>query len=185
MDINRYSPSFGLSQKHLIKISDFTNDEIFELLYAVKVMKGKFAAHEETRILQGISVALLFDDTSLRTRSALEIGIRQLGGTCVNLPYSKQDMLAGENIGDILNVISRYGVGAIVTREINQTELETFCAASQIPILEQIKQTIARLLYRRYAICTPFGKNEESSKDLKWLLSAKPQATPHPLSLRE
>lgn len=135
MDINRYTPSYGINQKHMIKLADFSTEELFELLYATKAMKAKFLAHESTNILNGVTVVLLFGDTSLRTRSALEIGIRQLGGVCVNLPYSKKDMLAGENIADIVNVISRYGVGALVTRGINQSELDVFCAASSIPVI--------------------------------------------------
>lgn len=135
MDINRYSPSYGIKQKHMIKMSEYSTEEIFEILYATKAMKGKFIAHEDTRILQNVTVALLFGDTSLRTRSALEIGVRQLGGDCVSLPYSEKDMRAGENIKDIVNVISRYGVGALVTRGISQKELEEFCAVSEIPII--------------------------------------------------
>lgn len=135
MDINRYSPSYGINQKHMTKLADYSIEELFELLYATKAMKAKFAAHESTNILQGVTVALLFADTSLRMRSALEIGIRQLGGTCVSLPYSQMDMQAGENIQDIVNVISRYGVGALVTRDIAQKELEAFCAASSISII--------------------------------------------------
>ena len=130
MDINRYSPSYGVSRKHMIDIAGFSTEEIFEILYATKAVKAKFAAHEDTRILKGVTVALLFGDISLRTRSALEIGIRQLGGVCVNLPYSENDMRAGENVKDIVNVISRYGVGALVTRGIEQKELEEFCAVS-------------------------------------------------------
>ncbi len=135
MDINKYTPSYNVKHKHLIKLADYTTEEIFEILYATKAMKAKFIAHEDTRILQGVTVALLFGDTSLRTRSALEIGIRQLGGVCVNLPYSAADMRAGENITDIVNVISRYGVGAIVTRGIGTKNIDMFCAASQIPII--------------------------------------------------
>ena len=135
MDINRYSPSYGLKHKHMIKLSDYSTEEIFEILYATKAMKGKFIAHENTRILQGVTVALLFGDTSLRTRSALEIGVSQLGGICVDLPYSEDDMRAGENIKDIVNVISRYGVGALVTRGISQQELDEFCAVSEIPVI--------------------------------------------------
>ena len=135
MDINRYTPSYGINQKHITRLADLTTEEIFEILYATKAMKSKFLAHENTNILQGVTVALLFGDTSLRTRSALEIGIRQLGGVCVNLPYSKKDMLAGENIKDVVNVISRYGVGALVTRGISQKELEEFCAVSPISII--------------------------------------------------
>ena len=140
MDINRYTPSYGVNHKHLVNLCDFSAEEIFEFLYATKAMKAKFAAHEDTRILLGTTVALLFGDTSLRTRSALEIGIRQLGGTCVNLPYSQQDMRAGENVRDIVNVISRYGVGALVTRGISQKELSEFCAYSEISIINSTNE---------------------------------------------
>lgn len=135
MDINKYSPSYGINKKHITKLADFDTEELFEFLYATKAMKAKFLAHEDTRILEGTTIALLFGDTSLRTRSALEIGVRQLGGVCVNLPYSKKDMRAGENIKDIVDVISRYGVGALVTRGINQRDLEEYCALSSISII--------------------------------------------------
>lgn len=135
MDINRYSPSYGVNQKHLIKLADYNTEELFEFLYATKAMKAKFAAHEKTNILEGVTVALLFGDTSLRMRSALEIGIRQLGGTCVSLPYSDADMQAGENIKDIVDVISRYGVGALVTRGIAQKDLDAFCAVSPLAVI--------------------------------------------------
>lgn len=130
MDINRYTPSYGVPKKHMLRLADFTVEELFEILYAAKAMKAKSAAHESTEILKGVTVALLFGDTSIRTRAALEIGIRQLGGYCVNLPYSESDMLAGENIKDIVSVISRYGAGALVTRGINNKELCEFCKVS-------------------------------------------------------
>lgn len=140
MDINRYFPSYGVNRKHMVKLSDYSTEELFEILYATKSMKSKFIAHESTRILDGVTVALLFGDTSLRTRSALEIGVRQLGGVCVNLPYSENDMRAGENIKDIVNVISRYGVGAIVTRGISQSELDEFCAVSELSIINSTNE---------------------------------------------
>lgn len=135
MDINRYSPSYILNKKHLIGLSNYSTEEIFELLYATKALKRKFAAHEETNILRGTTVAMLFADTSLRTRSAIEIGASQLGGNCVDLPYSERDMRAGENIKDIVNVISRFGVGAMVTRGINKKLLGEFTAISSMPII--------------------------------------------------
>lgn len=140
MDINRYSPRYGVTQKHMTKLADFSTEEIFELLYAARAMKDKFIAHEATNILNGTTVALLFGDTSLRTRSALEIGIRQLGGDCVNLPYSEKDMQAGENIQDIVNVIARYGVGALVTRGISQNSLDDYVQVSPIPIINSTNE---------------------------------------------
>lgn len=135
MDINRYSPSYSVNQKHMTCLADYSTEELFELLYATKQMKAKFTAHESTNILQGVTIALLFGDASLRTRSALEIGIRQLGGESVNLPYSEDDMKAGENIQDVVNVICRYGVGALITRGIPQSELSKFSHVSPIPII--------------------------------------------------
>lgn len=140
MDINRYSPGYFINQKHMTRLADYSTEELFELLYATRQMKAKFAAHENTAILQGVTIALLFGDASLRTRSALEIGIRQLGGESVNLPYSENDMRAGENVKDIVNVISRYGVGALVTRGIEQKELEEFCAVSEISIINSTNE---------------------------------------------
>ena len=162
MDINRYTPSYGVSHNHLINTYGLSAEEIFEFLYATKIMKAKFAAHEDTRILRGVTVALLFEDTSLRTRSALEIGIRQLGGTCVNLPYSEEDMRAGENVKDLVSVISRYGVGAIVTRSIPEAELLEFCAYPEISIINSNNehgmpmQTICDL----FTVWEKFGKLE-------------------------
>lgn len=162
MDINRYTPSYGINHKHMIKLSDYSTEDIFEILYATKAMKGKFIAHENTRILKGVTVALLFGDTSLRTRSALEIGIRQLGGVCVNLPYSEEDMNAGENIGDIVRIISRYGVGALVTRSISDDELDEFCAVSEIPVINSFndRSTPWQALCDLYTIWERKGKLE-------------------------
>ena len=145
MDINRYKPSYGVSHTHMTKISDFSTEELFELLYASKVMKAKFIAKEDCRILKGVTIAFLFSDTSLRTRSALEIGIRQLGGESIDLPYSESDLKAGENIQDIVNVISRYGVGALITRGIDQKELDSFCAVSELPVINTFNELGAPL----------------------------------------
>ena len=145
MDINRYKPSYGVSHTHLTKISDYSTEELFELLYASKVMKAKFIAKEDCRILKGVTMAFLFCDTSLRTRSALEIGIRQLGGASIDLPYNESDMNAGENIQDIVNVISHYGVGALITRGIDQKELDSFCAVSELPVINTFNECGAPL----------------------------------------
>lgn len=135
MDINRYSPSYSVKQKHMTRLADYSTEEIFELLYATRQMKAKFTAHENTAILRDVTIALLFGDASLRTRTALEIGIRQLGGESVNLPYSANDMRAGENIKDVVNVISRYGVGALITRGIAQEDLDEFAQVSPISVI--------------------------------------------------
>ncbi|MGN0807075.1 MAG: ornithine carbamoyltransferase [Candidatus Coproplasma sp.] len=126
MDINRYTPHYNLNKKHMTKLADYSTEELFELLYATRQMKAKFAAHETTNLLQGVTVAFLFGDVSLRTRSALQIGVKQLGGECIDLPYNENDLRFGENIDDLFNVLYRYDIGALVTRGIPQHDLERF-----------------------------------------------------------
>lgn len=152
MDINRYKPSYGLNCKHLTKIAGVSTEDLFELLYATRTIKAKYSAHEDTRILNGTTVSLMFNDTSLRTRSALEIGIRQLGGVCVNLPFNDDDIRAGENIKDVVDVITCYGVGAIVTRGIGQEDMDEFCSVSPIPVINSYNEQSAPL----QAICDLF-----------------------------
>ena len=48
---------------------------------------------------------------------------------------SDKDMHAGENVKDLVNVISRYGVSALVTRGINKKLLKEFTAISSMPII--------------------------------------------------
>lgn len=135
MDINRYTPNYHINQKHMTKLADYSPEEIFELLYATRQMKAKLQAHENTAILAGKTVAMLFGATSIRTRSALEIGIRQLGGESLDLPYIESDMRIGENIGDIVHALERYGVCALATRGIEQRQLENYEHSSPITII--------------------------------------------------
>lgn len=151
MDINRYTPHYSINQRHMTRLADYSTEELFELLYATKQMKAKFVAHENTTLLSGVTVALLFGTSSLRTRSALEIGIKQLGGDVIDLPYNEMDLRVGENIGDLVNVLYRYGVGALVTRGISHSNLARFEKISPITILNSSNddylpmQTIADL----------------------------------------
>ncbi|MCD8307250.1 MAG: ornithine carbamoyltransferase [Clostridia bacterium] len=136
MDINLYTPAYHINRKHIIKLTDYSTEEIFELLFATKSLKSKFVAHESTNdVLKDTTIALIFGDTSIRTRSAIEIGIHQLGGFSIYLPYSQGDMEAGENIKDIADALSRYGVGALITRGIPEKELMSYCSISKIPII--------------------------------------------------
>ena len=65
MDINRYSPRYGVNYKHMTKLADFSTEEIFEFLYAARAMKDKFIAHEDTRIFRDVTLALLFAEDAL------------------------------------------------------------------------------------------------------------------------
>ena len=41
MDINKYTPKFKISQGNLLRLSDVTAEDIFEILYLAKALKKK------------------------------------------------------------------------------------------------------------------------------------------------
>ena len=116
MDINKYSPKFKLGKRNLLRLADFSAEEIFELLYAAKVFKKKFKVGENSPVLRGKTVALLFGNASTRTRVSFEIGIRQLGGDYLFLPKNETQLVRGESIRDTAVMLGRYGLSAIVLR---------------------------------------------------------------------
>src|SRR5881394_2306220 len=62
----------------LLRDLDLTNDELLYLLdLAVEV---KASPREYAHVLDGKSIALLFEKPSLRTKLTFEMAIRQLGG---------------------------------------------------------------------------------------------------------
>lgn len=141
MDINKYSPKFKLGKRNLLRLADFSAEEIFELLYAAKVFKKKFKVGENSPVLRGKTVALLFGNASTRTRVSFEIGIRQLGGDYLFLPKNETQLVRGESIRDTAVMLGRYGLSAIVLRAFNDAQVQEFADNSEIPVINGISDT--------------------------------------------
>lgn len=138
MDINKYSPKFKLSKKHLLRLADLSAEEIFELLYATKIFKKKFKVGENSSALRGKTVVLLFGNASTRTRVSFEMGIRQLGGDYIFLPKNETQLARGESIRDTAVMLGRYGISALVLRAFNDAQVTEFAENSEIPVINGI-----------------------------------------------
>ena len=141
MDINKYSPKFKLKNSDLLHLADLSSEEIFELLYAAKVMKKKYKVGENVNFLRGKTVGLLFGNVSTRTRVSFELGIRQLGGDYIFLPKDETQLSRGESIKDTAAMLGRFGLSALVLRGFNDAELEDFASYSAIPVVNGISDT--------------------------------------------
>ncbi len=135
MDINKYSPKYEIDKRNLVRLADCSTEEIFEILYAIRSTKMRHLSREKVNILSGNTVVFLYKDASIRTRSAINIGVRQLGGHCLDHPMNDVEMMAGENIRDIADVTSSFGVSAIITRGIEESELDEYCRQSPLSII--------------------------------------------------
>jgi ornithine carbamoyltransferase len=100
--------------------------ELAELLLAER----RLGAHAPTATaLSGRHVAMLFEKSSLRTRTTFEVGVRELGGRAIGL---QPDVALGqrEPVADIARSLERW-VDAVVVRTFSQRTLEEFAASAR------------------------------------------------------
>ena len=119
--------------KHLISIADLASEEVLGLIQRAISLK-----EEPPRpVLEGRTVALLFEKPSLRTRVSFDVAIHQLGGHPIYLGKEEVDMGVREPIADVGRVLSRY-VSAIVVRTFAQANLVTLARYASVPVINAL-----------------------------------------------
>jgi ornithine carbamoyltransferase len=110
--------------KHLLSIHDLTRDEVDEILVLARDLKERQRRREPHRLLDGRTLALLFEKPSTRTRVSFETGMAQLGGHPLVLNASDTQLGRGETIHDTAKVLSRYVDGIMARTFAHQTVLD-------------------------------------------------------------
>ncbi len=120
--------------KDLLKVTDLSKDEIFELFKYTKWLKDDLKNGKHHNVLEKQSLAMIFEKSSTRTRVSFETGIFQLGGQGLFLSPKDIQLGRGENISDTAKVLSRY-VDGIMIRTFSHADVEELAANSTIPII--------------------------------------------------
>ncbi|GLQ17551.1 ornithine carbamoyltransferase [Maritalea porphyrae] len=120
--------------RHFLDINDFSKEELRKLLDLAKAIKSKLKAGEETPLLKGKILAMIFDRESTRTRVSFDVGMRQLGGQTLMLTGQEMQLSRDETIADTARVMSRY-VDAIMIRLLNHDDLLELAGAGSIPVI--------------------------------------------------
>ncbi len=123
-----------LKGKDFLTLADFGQDEIYQILAKATELKRLHRLGKSTRLLDGKSVALIFEKPSTRTRVSFEAGISQLGAHPIVLYGRDLQLGRGETIEDTGRVLSRY-VDAIIVRTFKQGDLEKLAKAASVPIV--------------------------------------------------
>ena len=120
---------------HFLKETDFTRDQVRDVLNKARVLKRTRGSHEQP--LSGQSWAMLFSKSSTRTRVSFEVGIRELGGHPLYLSRSDIHLGRGESVADTARVLSRY-VHGMVVRTFGHHEVEELAAAGSVPVVNAL-----------------------------------------------
>ena len=119
--------------RDLLSIVDLGPDELRGTLeMALRMKQGGCAP-----LLQGKTLALLFEKASLRTRVSFDVAMRQLGGHTVYLSQAEVGLGQRESVADIARVLSRY-VDAIAGRTFAQSTLEALAKYASVPVINAL-----------------------------------------------
>jgi ornithine carbamoyltransferase len=121
-------------KKDFLKLSDFTKAELDALFTLTRELKGKQKRREEHRLINGRSVALIFEKASTRTRISFEVGVWQLGGQPLFISSATSQMGRGEPIKDTARTISRYCDGVMI-RTYGQEIVDEFARYATVPVI--------------------------------------------------
>ena len=125
--------SFNLKNRSFLKEIDFTPAELRFLLQLSEALKSAKYAGTEERHLAGKNIALIFEKTSTRTRSAFEVGAYDQGAHVTYLDPSGSQLGHKESIADTAAVLGRMYDG-IEYRGSAQADVEELAAHAGVPV---------------------------------------------------
>jgi len=123
------------TKKDFLTLLDYSKEEINYLLYLAGDVKQNNAKYSE--ILKNKNIALLFDKPSTRTRLSFEVGINQMGGSCLVLDSKTMQIGRGETYADTAKIFNAY-LDGVVIRTFRQTDIETVASNCSIPVVNAL-----------------------------------------------
>ena len=122
-----------LRGRDFLKESDFTPDELDQLLRLAAELKQQRRTGTEVPRLQGRQVALIFEKTSTRTRLSFEVAIRDQGGHASLLDPASSQIGHKESTADTARVLSRM-FDAIEYRGASHESVEELARYADVPV---------------------------------------------------
>lgn len=120
--------------KHLLKLLDLSTDEIIDILNLADQLKYEQKHGIPHHHLKGMTLGMIFQKASTRTRVSFETGMYQLGGHALFLSSKELQIGRGEPVQDTARVLSRY-LNGIMIRTFEQSEVENLAEYGSIPII--------------------------------------------------
>ena len=94
------------TQRHFIDLVDVPSEDLHTILKRAHELKSlKF---EPPQIFEGLSLAMVFDKRSTRTRMSFEVAMKQLGGHTIVMNMEEMQLTGAESLEDTAQVLSRF-----------------------------------------------------------------------------
>ena len=119
---------------HFLHISDYSKDQLWEILSLAKELKIKFHNKENYKPFKDRSLAMVFAKPSARTRVSFETGFEWMGGHALFLGPNDIGIGKREAIKDISRLFSRYN-DIIMARLFDHSHILELAEYADIPVI--------------------------------------------------
>lgn len=135
MNINSYKSTGTLNKKHLVSLQNYTEENIYEILFAAKEITARLAAGEKLTALKNKYIYLITKRGFSRSRIAFETAVSKLSGTSTVSTMHGSDIDSVLKDGLSLAAIAQYGVNAIMVSTEMSTDAETLEKNVSLPVI--------------------------------------------------
>ncbi len=121
--------------RHLATLADWNSQDIWETLELAAHLKREHRAGiSHQPVLEGMTLGMVFQKPSLRTRVSFEVGMNQLGGRALYIGPDEIKLGQRETTEDIAIVLSRY-VDGIMARVFGHEVIEELARHATVPVI--------------------------------------------------
>ena len=155
-----------IKKKDFIDVQDFTKEEYLELLEVIRVLKEADQKGIQVPLLKGMTIALMFDQPSTRTRVSFESAMDKLGGDALYLETKTMHVGEGrETMKDTALVISGM-CDAIECRNENHDAIVDLAKWATVPVFNGMSSVH---MHPTQALCDLFTvmENKPAGKKLE------------------
>lgn len=118
--------------RHFLDLEDIPPETLKAILKKAHALKAQ--KMNPPQLFEGLSLAMVFDKKSTRTRMSFEIAMKQLGGHTLVMGMDELQISGAESVADTANVVSRY-VDACMIRMSDDDKLNEFASECSIPVI--------------------------------------------------
>jgi ornithine carbamoyltransferase len=123
------------TKRDFLRLTDLDRSELLELIE--RSAEWKLLGKGGPRPLERMTIGLVFEKASTRTRVSFEVAAFQLGGSAIFLSPRDTQLGRGEPIKDTARVLARY-LDALVIRTFEHTKLEELARYADIPVVNAL-----------------------------------------------
>ncbi len=121
--------------RHFINLDSIDAVELRNILRHAHVLKKKKFAPPQ--LFAGMSLAMIFDKKSTRTRLSFEVAFKQLGGHTIVMTKDEMQLGVNESVEDTAKVLSRF-VDGVMIRLSDHAMVEELASHSSIPVVNAL-----------------------------------------------